>query len=83
VGTSVTEVTKVWPTAQFAYNGDGIRTSKAVAGDTTEYALDLAATLPVVISDTDAVYLYGLDIIVPEWEGCTNHGTGAVPRCTP
>jgi hypothetical protein len=43
------------------YNGDGIRTSKTVAGDTREYALDVAASLPVVISDTEAVYLYGLD----------------------
>jgi len=50
-------------TTQFAYNGDGVRTSKTIAGDTTEYVLDLAATLPVVISDTEAVYLYGLDII--------------------
>jgi RHS repeat-associated protein len=66
VGTSVTEVTKVWPTAQFAYNGDRVRTSKTVAGDTTEYALDLAATLPVVISDTEAVYLYGLDILAQQ-----------------
>jgi len=48
-------------TTQFAYNGDGVRTSKTVAGDTTEYVLDMAATLPVVISDTEAVYLYGLD----------------------
>jgi hypothetical protein len=30
---------------------------------TTQYVLDLAATLPVVISDTEAVYLYGLDIL--------------------
>jgi len=35
-------------------------------GDTTEYALDLLATLPVVISDTEAVYLYGLDIIAQQ-----------------
>jgi hypothetical protein len=48
------------------YNGDGMRTSKAVAGDITEYVLDLAATLPVVVSDTEAVYLYGLDIIAQE-----------------
>ena len=48
------------------YNGDGVRTSKTVAGDTTEYVLDLAATLPVVISDTDAVFLYGLDIIAQQ-----------------
>ncbi|HUW96086.1 MAG TPA: hypothetical protein VMW58_09885 [Anaerolineae bacterium] len=34
-----------------------------MSGDTTQYVLDLAATLPVVISDTEAVYLYGLDII--------------------
>ena len=34
--------------------------------DTTQYILDLAATLPVVISDTEAVYLYGLDIIAQQ-----------------
>ena len=58
-----------WPAClrtQFAYNGDGVRTSKNVAGDTTQYILDLAATLPVVISDTEAVYLYGLDIIAQQ-----------------
>ena len=41
-------------------------TGKTVAGDTTEYVLDLLATLPVVISDTEAVYLYGLDIIAQQ-----------------
>ncbi len=35
-------------------------------GDTTQYVLDLAATLPVVVSDTEAVYLYGLDIIAQQ-----------------
>ena len=53
-------------TTEFAYNGDGARTSKTVAGDTTQYVLDLAATLPVVISDTEAVYLYGLDILAQQ-----------------
>jgi RHS repeat-associated protein len=53
-------------TTEFAYNGDGVRISKTVAGDTTQYVLDLAATLPVVISDTEAVYLYGLDIIAQQ-----------------
>jgi YD repeat-containing protein len=62
----LTQVTEGSLTTQFAYNGDGIRTSKSVAGDTTQYVLDLAATLPVVISDTDAVYLYGLDIIAQQ-----------------
>ena len=59
----LTQVTEGSLTTQFAYNGDGVRTSKTVAGDTTEYVLDLLATLPVVISDTEAVYLYGLDIL--------------------
>lgn len=40
--------------------------SKAVASATTHYVLDLAATLPVVISDTEAIYLYGLDIIAQQ-----------------
>jgi RHS repeat-associated protein len=42
-----------------------VRTRKTVGGHTTQYVLDLA-TLPVVISDTDAVYLYGLDIIAQQ-----------------
>jgi RHS repeat-associated protein len=40
-----------------------------MSGDTTQYVLDLAATLPVVISDTEAVYLYGLDIIAQQQAG--------------
>ncbi len=52
--------------SELAHNGDGIRTSKSVAGDTAEYVLDLAATLPVVVSDTEAVYLYGLDSIAQQ-----------------
>jgi hypothetical protein len=63
-------VTGHWPathdctlTAEPAYNGDGVRTSKTVSGDTSQYVLDLAASLPVVVSDTKAVYLYGLDSV--------------------
>jgi RHS repeat-associated protein len=48
------------------YNGDGVRMGKTVPGDTTDYVLDLAPTLPVVISDTQAVYLYGLDIVAQQ-----------------
>jgi hypothetical protein len=44
-------------------NGHTARTSKTVAGDTPEYILDLEAALPVVISGTEAVHLYGRDII--------------------
>jgi RHS repeat-associated protein/uncharacterized repeat protein (TIGR01451 family) len=62
----LTQVTQGSQTTQYAYNGDGDRTSKTVSGDTTQYVLDLAATLPVVVSDTEAVYLYGLDIIAQQ-----------------
>jgi len=55
-------------TTQSAYNGDALRTNQTVGGDTTQYVLDLLATLPVVISDTDAVYLYGLDITARQQE---------------
>jgi hypothetical protein len=36
---------------QFAYNGDGVRTRKTVGAHTTQYILDLATTLHVVVSD--------------------------------
>jgi len=62
----LTQVTQGPQTTQFAHNGDGARTSKTVSGDTTQYVLDLAATLPVVVSDTEAVYLYGLDIMAQQ-----------------
>jgi RHS repeat-associated protein len=62
----LTQVTEGPLTTQFAYNGDGARISKTVGGHTTQYVLDLATTLPVVISDTDAVYLYGLDILAQQ-----------------
>jgi RHS repeat-associated protein len=63
---------------ELAYNADGVRTSKTVAGDTTECVLDLAATLPVVISDTQAVYLYGLDIVAQQ--EILRQGSGQAPR---
>jgi YD repeat-containing protein len=53
-------------TTQYAYNGDGARISKTVDGVTTDYVVDLASSLPVVISDTNAIYLYGLDIIAQQ-----------------
>jgi YD repeat-containing protein len=62
----LTQVTEGPLTTQFAYNGDGARISKTVGGHITQYVLDLATTLPVVISDTDAVYLYGLDILAQQ-----------------
>jgi YD repeat-containing protein len=82
----LTQVTEGPLTTQFAYNGDGVRTSKTVSGHTTQYVLDLATTLPVVISDTEAVYLYGLDIIAQQQAERLYYfhdGFGSVWRATP
>ena len=62
----LTQVSEGSLSTQFAYNGDGVRVLKTSGGGTTRYIQDLAATLPVVISDTEAVYLYGLDIIAQQ-----------------
>ena len=49
----LTQVTEGAQTTQFACNGDGVRTSKTVDSATTQCVLDLAATLPVVMSDDE------------------------------
>ncbi|NIN66910.1 MAG: hypothetical protein GTO63_19890, partial [Anaerolineae bacterium] len=67
------QVTEGSLTTQFAYNGDGVRVGKTIGAATTDYLLDLASTLPVVISDTDAVYLYGLDIIAEQLAGADRY----------
>ncbi len=58
---------------QFAYNGDGVRVAKTIGAATTDYLVDLASTLPVVISDTDAIYLYGLDILAEQLAGADRY----------
>jgi RHS repeat-associated protein len=67
------QLTEGSQTTQFAYNGDGVRVGKTIGASATDYLLDLAATLPVVISDTDAVYLYGLDIIAEQLAGAERY----------
>jgi hypothetical protein len=54
-------------TFTFAYNGFGDRVQQAVDGLTTRYAVDLAAGLPQVLSDSSNTYPYGPDryIITP------------------
>jgi hypothetical protein len=39
---------------------------KIVGTTTTQYVLNLAVALPAVISDTEAIYLYGLDSIAQQ-----------------
>ena len=48
-----TKPPKVW-TLREGDSGDGARTSKMADSATTQYVLDLAATLPVVFSDDEA-----------------------------
>jgi RHS repeat-associated protein len=67
------QVTQGSLTTQFAYNGDGVRVGKTIGAATTDYLVDLASTLPVVISDTDAVYLYGLDMIAEQLAGAERY----------
>jgi RHS repeat-associated protein len=67
------QVTEGSLTTQFAYNADGVRVAKTIGAATTDYLVDLASTLPVVISDTDAVYLYGLDIIAEQLAGADRY----------
>ena len=42
---------------------DGVGVARTNDGTTNDNLVDLVTTLPVVISDTEAVYLYGLDIL--------------------
>jgi RHS repeat-associated protein len=44
----------------FAYNGLGNRYQQTNNGETTTYTLDLAASLPQVLSDGTYMYLYGV-----------------------
>ncbi|NIN63248.1 MAG: hypothetical protein GTO63_00735 [Anaerolineae bacterium] len=50
-----------------------MRVSKTTGASTMDYLVDLASTLPLVISDTDAVYLYGLDIIAEQLAGADRY----------
>ena len=62
----LTQVVSGTLTTQHAYNGDGVRISKTIDGLATQYLVDLVASLPVVISDTEAIYVYGVDIIAQQ-----------------
>jgi len=53
-------------TVGFAYDGDGVRLGKTVGGVTTAYVQDLAAPLPVVLTEVTggdtSLYVYGNDL---------------------
>ncbi len=50
-------------TSSSVYNGDGLRMSHTVSGQTTNYTWDVNASLPVVLQDGTNTYVYGLDLI--------------------
>ncbi|HLA82761.1 MAG TPA: RHS repeat-associated core domain-containing protein, partial [Thermoleophilia bacterium] len=51
---------------RYDYDGDGLRVGKTVAGETTNYLWDKALALPVIITDSNSLYLYGLGLIAQQ-----------------
>jgi RHS repeat-associated protein len=53
--------------ASYSYNGDGVRVGRTINSTATSYLQDLAAGLPVVLSETTAAstlrYVYGADLV--------------------
>lgn len=47
--------------ASYAYDGDGLRTSKTVAGDKTEFTWDEVGSTPMMLADGTNFYVYGPD----------------------
>jgi RHS repeat-associated protein len=49
------------PAATYTYNGDGLRTSKTVAGTTSSFTWDTSGGLPMLLDDGTNSYIYGPD----------------------
>ncbi len=51
------------PTSSYTYNGDGLRTSKTPAGSANpqQFVYDTTGSVPAVLSDGEAYYVYGAD----------------------
>lgn len=49
------------PTTTYAYNGDGLRMSKTVAGTTTSFTWTGGGAIPLLLSDGTNSYIYGPD----------------------
>jgi len=45
--------------ATYAYNGDGLRSGKAVSGDSEAFAWDVAEGLPLLLADGRTQFIYG------------------------
>jgi RHS repeat-associated protein len=66
----LTKVVNANGTVEFAYDGDGRRTSKTVNGTTTTYLWDTVTGLPVILNesvgDVSTRYTYGGDLLAME-----------------
>ncbi len=57
------------PKASYAYDGDGLRTKKTVAGTVTNYVWDHSGGVPLLLDDGANAYLYGPDGLAFEQVG--------------
>jgi len=85
----LTQVVSGTHTTAYVYNGDGVRVRQTVNGATTSYVQDVAAPLPVVLTEQTAGqttrYLYGLDLEAREqaaWCYYHSDGLGSVRHVT-
>ena len=46
-------------TAQYSYNGDGLRMSKTVSGTAEAFTWDMSSSFPLLLQDATTNYLYG------------------------
>ncbi len=53
------ELTGYGSVATYSYDGDGLRMSKTVGGNTTSFAWDQSGTVPLLISAGSTSYIYG------------------------
>jgi YD repeat-containing protein len=43
----------------YAYNGDGLRMSKIISGNTSQFLWDVSGTLPLLLKEGSTAYVYG------------------------
>ncbi len=66
-------LTSAGTTATYAYDGNGLRAAKTVSSTTTQFAWNLAAALPAMLSDGTTDYVYGPGgTIIEDITGTTN-----------
>jgi RHS repeat-associated protein len=62
----LTNVTDGTNNYHYSYNGAGLRVASIQNSTATSYTWDVAGDIPEVITDTNSLYLYGLDLIAQQ-----------------